>query len=515
MKKYFYLALLILMVILTGCDKSKTKLKNDIEAALQVQEKPFCFYLGKVTFPYLKQDLSYPTHERADVWVNNELNRRLEIFSRLGLLEYSLDAENQTKRYQLVKLNSETEFKEGSFCFGKVTLNKLVDYDNEKDVNTFINVSYTVENIPSWVNNDIFLQYFYFHQINTNKQYANSDYSYPSLINKQFPNELRSRIELAKLVNGEFIINDKNSIRKSFFYNIDNDNSDFQHFTYAYYDAKKARNLRNDFIKYKRQINDWGKDLDPVLFEKVKPSSNLARSTNLVVMYYYFDHALTQNRIKSAKGTVKDKLLDSYAKSLSRNRDVTFEMNFDNNGLVSNFVAIFNQGNYKNKRIISSSEDIKTEVKTWKFYDHFTMSLPSKNQNHLNPLATDDYEKIDLFNIFQTDYKNKFIQIGIDSDELQPVSVSYDPQDRILSLGEHMTFQYDKNNQLISTVLDKTKYIMEYNKQGQLIKMKKYINSKKKASLECNFSGHNEKGDWTIKDCDDYKITTRTIEYYE
>lgn len=515
MKKYFNVVMLALTIMLLGCDKNEIKLTEEVKAELEDQEKPICFYLGKVTFPYLKKDLSYPANERAEVWVNNELNRRLEIFSNLGLLERSSDDNNQTTTYQLAKLNSDTIFKKGSFCFGQVSLDRLFVDNYRNSVNPFAMVTYTIEQIPSWVNNDIFKQYFYSRELDKNKQNYRVYYSYPSLIDGQFPNQISSTIKLAKLANGELIFDNEDSITHSYFYSKEDDKWDRGHFTYAYYDKAKAAEIRYDFVKYNQMNNDWGIEPDSVLFskEKPKPSANLARSTNLVVMYYYFDHALTQNRIKSAKGYIKDKLLAQYSKLLSEN-DFAFEMDFDENGVVSYFVDTIESYNYKQKRIISSSDDMKTERMSWKFYDYFTMSLPSQEQNYLNPFATDNYKKTEVFDIFQADYNTKFVQTGVDLDELRSVSVDYDDEDKILFFDNNMTFQYNNKNQLISRVIDNKTYTMEYDKQGQLIKMKKYIGNKNKASFECHFSKHNQKGDWTIKECDDGKITTRTIEYY-
>lgn len=516
MKKYLNVVLLTLTIMLLGCDKNEIKLTEEVKAELEDQDKPICFYLGKVTFPYLKKDLSYPANERSEVWVNNELNRRLEIFSNLGLLERSSDANNQTTTYQLAKLNSDTIFKKGSFCFGQLSLDYLVVKDNKNGVNPFAMVTYTIEQIPSWVNNDIFKQYFYARELDKNKLNYHVYYSYPRLINGQFPKKISSSIKLAKLVNGELIFNNEDSIKHSYFYSKKDDKWDRGHFTYAYYDTAKAAEIRYDFVMYNQMNNDWGIEPDSVLFskEKPKPSANLARSTNLVVMYYYFDHALTQNRIKSAKGHIKDKLLDQYSKLLSERNDFAFEMNFDENGLVSYFANIIKSYSYKQKRIIASSDDVKAERTTWKFYDYFTMSLPSQDQNYLNPFATNKYEETDVFDIFQADYNTKLIQTGGDLDKLRSVSVGYDDEEKILYFNNNMTFQYNNKNQLISRVIDNETYTMEYDKQGQLIKIKKYIGNKKKASLECQFSKHNQKGDWTVKECNDRKITTRTIEYY-
>ncbi|SCB95003.1 YD repeat-containing protein [Gilliamella bombicola] len=514
MKKYFNVVPLTLLVMLSGCDKSKVKLTEEIKATLEDQDKPICFYLGKVTFPYLKKDLSYPANERSEVWINNELNRRLEVFTSLGLLDRSLDANNQTTTYQLAKLNSDTKFKKGSFCFGQVTLDKLFFLGMSNNVNSFATVTYNIEQIPSWVNNDIFKQYFYAGELDENKKDAHFAYSYPKLIDGQFPNQISSDIKLAKLVNGEFIFDNDDSIRQSFFYSEDENKWDQEHFTYAYYDKEKVAKIRKYFFSYNRIINDWGIESDPVLFAKANPSENLARSTNQVVMYYFFDHALTQNRIKSATGNIKNKLLGQYQHLLDNGGSSVFEMNFDDSGLVTSFVETTKSYNYVLKRSIVASDDLETERTSWKFYDYFTMSLPSINQNYTNPFATDNYNKTDLFDIFQTDYRTKFVQKMGELDKLRSVSVGYDDEDKILFFDKNMTFQYNNKNQLISRVIGNETYTMEYNKQGQLTKLKKYVDNNKKATLECQFSKHNEKGDWIVKECDDHMITTRTIEYY-
>jgi hypothetical protein len=514
MKKYFNVVPLTLLVMLSGCDKSKVKLTEEIRTTLEDQDKPICFYLGKVTFPYLKKNLSYPANTRAEVWVNNELNRRLEVFTSLGLLNRSLDADNQTTAYQLAKLNSDTKFKKGSFCFGQVTLDKLFFLDISNNVNLFATVTYNIEQIPSWVNSDIFKQYFYAGELDENKKNTHFTYSYPELINGQFPNQISSSIKLAKLVNGEFIFDNDDSIMQSFFYSKDDNKWDQEHFTYAYYDKEKVAKIRKYFFSYNQIINDWGIESDPVLFAKTNPSENLARSTNQVVMYYYFDHAITENRIKSATGNIKNKLLGQYQNLLGNGGSSIFEMNFDDRGLVTSFIETIKSYNYGLERSIVASDDLETERTSWKFYDYFTMSLPSQNQNYLNPFATDNYKKTDLFDIFQTDHRTKFVQTMEGIDKLRSVFVGYDDEDKILFFDNNMTFQYNNKNQLISRVIDNGIYTMEYNKQGQLINLKKYFDIKKKAILECQFSKHNEKGDWIVKECNDNKITTRTIEYY-
>ncbi|XKM13499.1 hypothetical protein RCS94_10815 [Orbaceae bacterium ac157xtp] len=520
MKKYLSLTLIPLILLLTSCGENEEikqqqiekKIKDEIETTLNTNDKAFCFYLGSIEFPYTRKTLTFPANKKTDVWVNNELNRRLELFSRLGLLESSKNKTNKSISYKLAQLNADTDFKDGSFCFGKVTLeNLVVDNIKSKKLNINSSVDYTINNIPAWVNNEDFINYFYSQQLDKKdkdeNKYLTFSSSYPPLVDQKFPTTLKSKIKLVKLNDGGLILDDKDSVWQSFYHDSDGYEWDKNHLTYAYYNASLGTHLAQKVSRNNQLISIWGAEPDPVLLAKVKTSANLARSNNQVVMQLYFDHAITKNRIKSA--TNKEENVSAFR------LDKKIKISFDEEGLVSSFTDSYKKLDFIVEHAIFRDIDLKAESTTWKYHEYYYakeqaylfQEIDSRNRSLYNlPKAIESY---------QTDYTHKIVKRDILETEFIPVSVKYDSEDRILSFGKNMTFKYDDKNQLILRTINNNRYVMRYDKQGRLIKMSIYSDSNTDPSSECWYSKYNEKGDWTRKSCDGLVSMTRTIEYYD
>jgi hypothetical protein len=504
MKKIVFL--LLIGNFLFSCDgqtqKTNQPNKSDQSAALLEEvksyylqnipdkDKQICFYLGDISFPYQSKTLTYPAQSRAKVWVNNELHRRLDLFTQLNLITKQMpNDDNGSATYTLTEAG-QSYFRDDKFCAGQIEFTHL-DIPVTKSASIVASVSYKAINLPSWITSEPFIDYFYRY----NKE--DSDIIYPDFQKNKinsFP------VDISKLRNGTYFLNHKNKIlafiNKSYHPKTTLPLQAEQ--SYAYYDESFVER----FVKYSWSWSGeyrgtkvyWG-DPDPIIIAPILVSPKVAKINNLLLLsdryeLLYYNQKLMKTAVVNTDG--ENDLISN-----------SIKLNFSEDGCLDRY-----RESYKNKSNISeiaiyNKKNLQTENVTWTY-----------ERKLLNPHNYFGYW--DVMTARYNEANSGYFTIYTNGEHLIPSSndVEYDQQQRLIKINDK-TISYDKNNNIIQISDEESVFQFSYDKNNQLIQSINYFKNNKSAKKEiCTFNQHNAYGDWTEVTCDGLKMK-REITYYE
>lgn len=501
-KQYVNRLSIIMLIFLSGCENKHTKNKNELLNTMKThyagdrieQNSQACFYLGDVTFPYQAKVWTYPEKTKADVWTNNELNRRLALFSQLSLV-YKLDATLADSPFDLTE-QGKRYFSDNKFCFGQINITDLT-FNSSQKATTAATVKYEFENIPDWVNDSAFQAYFYGDN-NVNR--------YP-LFNNQ-PKSLS--ITLARLKEGTYIINDPSEFIYNL-YQLNNKKSLIgpNSLAFAYYDRDLAKELIRDLIKYDYLKYTWG-DPDPVLLAKLEMSPNIAQANNIILFLEDIDLVISPNKIKSIEAEVSSKMLASLSRIRSDKTTITISMHED--GSLDRYALLYKSSLGESQTVRVKHQDIAEGTQYWELYQATSVYRASGNQ--YDPFATTKYTNTSDSVNYHTDQLGKIVSFSAGQQSV-PIKTRYDEQNRLVEYEDSkVTYQ---GQQLIQIDSKTSQINFNYNNRNQLVKSIAY--SKEQGKLikgnTCNYLEYNAQGDWTEYRCSDGNIITRTITYYD
>jgi hypothetical protein len=178
MKKLQKVATLLIAIVvamsLSGC-YNKSELKKMIQADYDRMRSlrkagDFCFYLGRVTFPYdevpMKDD-----DQQWETWNKEDLIQTLPLFFKLGLLSreqinsepvlyrYALTPEGEKYQYyHPIHYPSGKVMHKNAFCYGTRKVLKVTDVSEREvpdgnsrtQIKVYVYFKYKIKEIPDW-----------------------------------------------------------------------------------------------------------------------------------------------------------------------------------------------------------------------------------------------------------------------------------------------------------------------------------------------------------------------------
>ncbi|RKS84414.1 hypothetical protein DES39_2177 [Orbus hercynius] len=166
MSKWQKIIMLFSLFLLVGCENAdfKKTLQMGFDKSNPTGTRGVCFGVGKIAYPYTTKEVVGEVNERgynllADI--NNDLNQRLAMFARLGLLSETaaLDDNGQpTGFYQYDFTDEGLKYKAyylqewQVFCFGRVVVDSIGNklWEPNKTMAT-VGYNYHVEGyVPEW-----------------------------------------------------------------------------------------------------------------------------------------------------------------------------------------------------------------------------------------------------------------------------------------------------------------------------------------------------------------------------
>ncbi|MCO6524275.1 MAG: hypothetical protein J6562_04545 [Candidatus Schmidhempelia sp.] len=524
--------LLFISLFLSGCynlKREEEKLLNEINQYYQEnvpnKDKQICFYLGNISFPYQSQNLSYPEFPKFKVWVNNELNRRLNLFTQLSLLQAK--SNKDLIKYTLTE-KGKPYFKEGKFCFGQIKYIRLL-IPISKAAQIEVKAEYQFTHIPDWVTSDIFRDYFYRH----NGKLSNQNYP-------DFKENGTSDVSLSisRLRDDSYILDDKEQI----IYNISSSYHPLKNYqsakeAFAYYDDEIAKRLIYDLNKWKTRKVYWGDD-DPILMAEPAMTDKMVKANNIILMPEKIERLITRNKIHIIKATIDGEFFSGFGQSKMQEKgEITMTLSKD--GSLSNYDAVYYKGNIKLNQLWQKNIALEDDSVSWtfvkkKFSGSWPIDYPFKMRFYDEAYSSKDYDlKVIAHKSLYSDavyytrehsgsvsYKTDALKqiINISSEHYSyanfDVNPVYDDQQRLIRYSDKV-LKYRGNN-LISITDTNSKKELSYDSKNRLVSSKNYIKDKGKFILNnrCNYLFHNEYGDWTVETCGEM-ILNRTIIYYE
>ncbi|WP_392563743.1 hypothetical protein [Orbus wheelerorum] len=166
MKKYL---LIITLLFLSGCENNqiKTVIQQGLDSQNPTGETGICFTVGVVDYPYTSHEVTGELDERGYnrfIVRNNTLNKRLALFSQLGLLSEQPAVDKDGKptgfyHYDLTELGEKYRYfyhnNKQIFCFGRVIVDSIASkQESLTSLDTMlVNVWYNFHvegEIPEW-----------------------------------------------------------------------------------------------------------------------------------------------------------------------------------------------------------------------------------------------------------------------------------------------------------------------------------------------------------------------------
>lgn len=503
------LLILVLPLLLIGCDKRSIEEKSleKIESFLTASNKAklYCFYLGDINIPY--SPAITPQHEenRLKIWVNNELNRRLALFTQLELLQKS-EIEGQIT-YSLTDIG-QAAYQKKSFCFGDFELQKLnIDLNTQTSDYIDTTLDYKIVNIPEWANSELFKNYFYRHNDENNglKPYPDIDDSIRttpiSLIKERKNNyfEINWRSYNGISVSYAYDIADSQQVSKiikePYF-------TSLASYVFAYYDFELSKKIFSDSLDQDEIITYWG-DPDPIVYQKIDTPDYINRANAMILLDGNEYLVMSKNKIKS----VQTKLVSPsfYDRSIA-NANVNIIFNDDYS--LNRFDVFLNSSNIVTADISTKKiVDFDTGKTVWVVFTNSELkyySLYNKNSVSVYYILDELGQIIGINSKTQPDLNATFIP-------------QYDKQKRLIQYGD--TKLIYKNDRLVERIGKDEKIVYSYDKKNQLSKLVRYqLNNgkyiKDKDSI-CIFTDNSEQGDWTRFQCTGINKSYRQITYFD
>lgn len=506
MKKKEFFILIPAFLLLFGCEELsiETKSLKNIQKKLNTDYKgrSYCFYLGDIDLPYAPATKSSNEENRLKIWVNNELNRRLDLFTQLQLLQKN-DKEGKIE-YSLTDLGK-AAYGYKSFCFGDIDLQKInTDLNTEKNSYIDTSMNYNLINVPEWANSDLFKGYFYRYNDENN-----GIQSYP-LINEEIktaPIKLEhvDRKKKNSIYRVDWFDHDKISSSKTYDINdpkktVDTARSHGLHsYTFAYYDFELAKKLFTDSLDKGEIITYWGEP-DPIIEDNTETPDYIEKANAFILMHPNSELILSKNKIKSIQiKMIGEQDYDrSYVKA-----GINIELN--EKGGLNSFSAAFgvvNNDIVRSNLVKKRTIDYNTGKVVWGSSEDFRLRHPNLYHSSTDVIY------------YTLDSSGQIVGIYNKTDSFS-FTPQYDNQNRLIQYGNvELIYEDDR---LIEKRTPEEKTIFSYDKKNQLSKLVVYqlINNKYIKESVCVFADHNKKGDWTRYQCSEMDPSYRQITYFD
>lgn len=475
------------------------------------QERQVCFYLGNISFPYQAKQLTYPSQSRAKVWTNNELERRLELFSQLGLINKKTlnenEIETQLTSYILTK-ESQPFFEGDKFCAGEIKFTNIY-IPNTEAAELNIVVYYQLRNKPEWMKNDKFINYFY--------RYNNSEES--SFFKSNSSKSISLSVQKSR--SGTYRLKNKKEIFIKLYKsnNLDKSIPIGAKQLYAYYDEAVARQLVKKSWdwngKFLKNTTYWGEP-DPIIIAPLLANSNVSKINNFILLKQDYELLFFRQKQIKSMTIALDKTIDIQKYSIF---SFSKQLSFSQDGTINKYCAKYIQHLNELDSCIYKEINLEKDIVTWYHSMMHDLSYSAQEKKIFEGLLVEEFFHYDTYKIQYTTndahqiiaaYKN---ETKIKNEELG--NIKYDDQQQLVKVGDK-TLEYDKNNNIIR-IIDKTNITnFSYDKNNQLIySISKRIHKKNiHPDKVCEYSDHNEYGDWTTLICNEQKMT-RKINYHE
>ncbi|RKS84433.1 hypothetical protein DES39_2172, partial [Orbus hercynius] len=139
MSKWQKIIMLFTLFLLVGCENAEIKkmLQSGFDHANPTGNRGVCFMLGSIYYPYTTKEVVGEVNERGynlQTDINNDLNQRLAMFARLGLLSETaaVDGHGQPTGFYQYDFTDEGKQYGGMypkndqfFCFGRVVVDSV------------------------------------------------------------------------------------------------------------------------------------------------------------------------------------------------------------------------------------------------------------------------------------------------------------------------------------------------------------------------------------------------------
>ncbi|WP_392563746.1 hypothetical protein RHO13_10805 [Orbus wheelerorum] len=168
--------LIITLFVLAGCNDSKLQkvLQEGFDSSNPTGKTGICFTVGVVDYPYTSIEVTGEPDQWGELYpvvANRKLNKRLALFSQLGLLSEQPVVDKDGKptgfyHYDLTELGKKYRYYHNDdqvFCFGRMVVDAITKKREEtSNLGKVLSVDYRYHiegEIPQWATSPLLNQY--------------------------------------------------------------------------------------------------------------------------------------------------------------------------------------------------------------------------------------------------------------------------------------------------------------------------------------------------------------------